>query len=326
MSKEGAKRRQEHTKPRNRSILDEREGVIGKTCTKCNEWKGLYNFHKDSKGTGGRHSRCKDCASKGKGYKTKRQPTILEDINGIIGKSCTKCNAWKSLDYYGRNPKGIGYRDSQCKSCAKKYRDENKEHYREYRTKNREKLLEDNKQWRVKNLEYLREYREKSMEREIKYRDANRLKYAANARKWAKENREKVRINNQNRRARTRALPNDWNVQMRNKTWEHFNDSCALTGSPDNTVDHAIPIAIGHGGTTYGNLYPLQHSLNISKKDSNIFEWFEANRQRFELSQERFDRLIAYLASANAMTVEEYRAHVDWCHENPRSIDELEAK
>lgn len=54
-----------------------------------------------------------------------------------------------------------------------------------------------------------------------------------------------------------------------------------------------------------------------------FIQWFEANRQRFDLSQERFDSLIAWLASANAMSVEEYRDYVYHCHENPRTINEL---
>jgi hypothetical protein len=67
----------------------------------------------------------------------------------------------------------------------------------------------------------------------------------------------------------------------------------------------------------------MTEKLNRSKFTNNIFEWFETNRQRFELSQEKFDRLIEWLASANAMTVEEYRDYVYWCHANPRTVDEI---
>jgi hypothetical protein len=103
----------------------------------------------------------------------------------------------------------------------------------------------------------------------------------------------------------------------------YFGNACALTGRKYNIEkEHAIPQSIG-GGFTFENIYPLTKSLNVSKYNHNIFEWFEANRQRFELSQERFDKLIDWLASANAMTTEEYRDYVYWCHANPRSIDEL---
>ena len=87
-----------------------------------------------------------------------------------------------------------------------------------------------------------------------------------------------------------------------------------------------MPISIGHGGTTYGNMWPLCIRLNSSKHNKNIFDWFETNRQRLELSQDKFDTLIKYLADANGKTVEEYRGYVYWCHENPRTLEELETE
>ena len=106
---------------------------------------------------------------------------------------------------------------------------------------------------------------------------------------------------------------------------EYFDRRCALTGETDITEEHAIPLSIGHGGTIHGNMWPLCKRLNSSKYNKNIFEWFEANRQRFELSQAKFDRLIEWLAAANDMTVEEYRDFVYWCHANPNDVLESEA-
>lgn len=142
---------------------------------------------------------------------------------------------------------------------------------------------------------------------------------------YCRENPDFMKVHSNNRRARKTSLPDTLILEeYRQKTLLHFENGCALTGRKNKvSLDHAIPIAVGHGGTTLENCYPLDRSLNSSKNDSNIFEWFEANRQRFELSQERFDNLIAWLASANAMTVAEYRDYVYWCHANPRSIDEL---
>lgn len=141
---------------------------------------------------------------------------------------------------------------------------------------------------------------------------------------WAYENKEKMSAAAHRRRARLKNLPDDFYDDDIDRLMEVFNGGCALTDDYQIHLDHAIPLATGQGGTINGNMIPLRADLNFSKNDSNIFEWFEANRQRFELSQERFDNLIAWLASANAMTVEEYRDYVYWCHENPRSIDELE--
>jgi hypothetical protein len=157
-----------------------------------------------------------------------------------------------------------------------------------------------------------------------------REKFKLASRKWQLNNKERYALTLKRgahkRLARKRGLPDDLTPAQHAFTLYEFDDRCALTGESKFHVDHVIPLAVGHGGTTYGNMIPLRADLNQSKNDSNIFEWFEANRQRFELSQERFDNLIAWLVSANAMTVEEYRDHVYWCHANPRTIDELEAQ
>jgi hypothetical protein len=106
---------------------------------------------------------------------------------------------------------------------------------------------------------------------------------------------------------------------------KRFNLSCAITGKKGELhADHVIPLSTGWGGTTKENITPLLSEINLSKHDNNIFEWFEANRQRFKLSQERFDTLIDYLSSANGMTVEDYHDYVYWCHANPRSLEDLQ--
>jgi hypothetical protein len=138
---------------------------------------------------------------------------------------------------------------------------------------------------------------------------------------WQKNNREKTSAAAQRRRARKVSLPYDLTEEEIDIILSRFN-GCVLTGDISFHLDHVIPLAIGHGGTTFGNISPLRSDLNMSKSDRNIFEWFDSVRQRFELSQENFDTLIEWLASVNEMTVEEYRDYVYWCHENPRSIDE----
>lgn len=131
-------------------------------------------------------------------------------------------------------------------------------------------------------------------------------------------------IKHQIRRAIEKLLPYD-NPYLIYKSMKKFHFRCALTGESVIHLDHVIPLAIGHGGTLVKNIIPLRKDLNLNKKDKNIFEWFDANKERFNLPQERFDRLIEWLASANAMSVDEYRDYVYWCHANPRSIDELKA-
>ncbi|MEP9408591.1 hypothetical protein ABKP09_19930 [Peribacillus frigoritolerans] len=225
--------------------------------------------------------------------------SILEEREGIVGKVCTKCNEWGALDCFYVMKRGLGGRKSVCKKCCQikdaEYRTKNKEYYRtktkEFEAKNKELRSEINRRWREKN---------KSSEAYKSYKTVQR----------------------QRRHARKALLPDSLTHHEKALIYDYFNNSCALTGSLEGKhLDHVIPLAVGHGGTVYGNMAPLRFDLNFSKSDQNIFEWFEANSQRFQLSQKRFDDLINYLAAINNMTIEEYRTYVYWCHANPREYD-----
>lgn len=244
---------------------------------------------------------------------------IYEERNGILGKVCTKCDIWKSLNDYHKDGRQSSRIRSHCKECesifrkkrydknsdlarevAKRWREENKEryveYYKNYSKQNRDILIEKNRLWREKNIE----------------------KQKAYSRVYVRENIDAFRIRNIRRRARKAGLPDDLTDFQQQEILKTFNKSCALTGDKNFNWDHVIPIATGHGGTTFGNMIPLKKELNFSKHTSNIFEWFESNRQRFDLSQDNFDNLIAFLASANAMNIEDYRDYVYWCHSNPQ--------
>lgn len=123
------------------------------------------------------------------------------------------------------------------------------------------------------------------------------------------------------RKARMDALINDFTSDDRAELIERFGGKCALTGKEvELHVDHVIPIAVGHGGTTKANMLPIWQRINSSKSDRNIFEWYAENGDRFDVCPERFEAAIAYLADLNGMTVEEYRDYVYDCHANPNDI------
>lgn len=123
------------------------------------------------------------------------------------------------------------------------------------------------------------------------------------------------------RKARMNALVNDFTDDDRTNLLEKFGGKCALTGKDvPIQLDHVIPIAIGHGGTTKGNMLPIWQRINSSKNDRNIFEWYERNAERFEVCPERFRRAIEYIADLNDMTYDEYREYVYDCHANPNDM------
>jgi hypothetical protein len=222
-------------------------------------------------------------------------------VGEMVAKVCGECERIKHLDDFPKNKRNLGGRSSKCRACCAAYREEHKDHYTELICK-----------WRAEN-------REKEVERLRLHYENNKEHMAKTQRLWRQNNPEKTGLIMQRRRARRLALAADFDVEQKNVTLEFFG-GCALTGDVgDIHWDHVIPIAVGHGGTTYGNMIPLCGDLNQSKCDKNIFEWFEANRQRFNLEQEKFDLLIEWLGKANDMTVEEYRQYVYWCHDNPQT-------
>src|SRR5699024_8010350 len=128
----------------------------------------------------------------------------------------------------------------------------------------------------------------------------------------------KDRESSRRRLVRLRALIDDFTSEEREEVLRKFDGKCALTGlDVPIHLDHVIPIAIGHGGTTKSNMLPIWHRINSSKSDRNIFEWYEESGGRFEVSPGLFEKAIEYLAELNEMTVEEYRNYVYECHANP---------
>jgi hypothetical protein len=309
MSKEGVKKTLEIRKTRKQVKLEDRDGTVGKNCSKCGEWKPLDVYQKDKSKSTGRTSHCKECL-RVKNPKKKGKSVELSFRESVSGKVCSRCNEWKPLGMFGETKQGdVGY-VAHCRPCDAK-------RVQKYRGENNDKVKERDK------LRY-RLNTDKMLERNRKYYEKNREEILIKVSTYQRENRQIMNAIGQRRLARKKRLPSTLTAKQYEKTLGYFENACALTGRNDNIErEHAIPLSIGHGGTTFENCYPMANGLNQSKGNKNIFEWFEANRQRFELSQERFDKLIAYLASANAMIVEEYRDYVYWCHANPRSIDEI---
>lgn len=131
------------------------------------------------------------------------------------------------------------------------------------------------------------------------------------------------KVQRHRREARERLLPRTLTTEQLNEVENYF-DGCALTQSKEaNDLEHFIPLSTGHGGTTKGNCYPMTSTLNNSKRARNPFEWFEECKDMYGLDRSRFDNLVEYLAKQNDMTVAEYRDFVNWCFDNPRTVDDM---
>lgn len=279
-----------------------------------------------------------------------------DEAGSIVAKICRDCAHIIKTIGFDKNKRGLGGLRSACKFCVSEYHhnkrltspeeyrenarryyesnlEKERERRREYYKNNLNKVLKRNRNYYAENSiavnERIRKYTEnnpeKVRERRRKYYENNYEKVLEKNRNYYRDNPEKRKINTHLRRARKAALPNTLTLKQWTSVVYRFGGGCSLTGSKDYVREHAIPIAIGHGGTTIENMTPMRADLNASKSDRHIFEWFDANKERFNLSQRKFDELIEYLAQVNEMTTQEYRAYVDWCFDNPRDINAMEA-
>lgn len=263
--------------------LIEKNGIIGKRCTKCNEWQPLENYHNSKTAKDGRKPRCKECCRIDKGAKKRIHRTEITEVNGVVGKECGICLKWIPLDSFLDRAKGLGGKRSDCAGCERK-----------------------------RNLEYFYANREKCRERERKWSENNPEKRLAKLRRWYENNPDKITENNHKRRARKLSLPDTFTQGDMDEMLNLFG-GCALTGESEIHWDHVIPLSTGKVGTIRGNMIPLRKDLNMSKSDCNIFEWFEENQIRFNLDKNKFNNLIKELSEMNGMSIEDYRSFVCGC-------------
>lgn len=236
-------------------------------------------------------------------------------------KKCNKCGEHKLInkDFWHKKKGGKFGFEATCRICRTEY-------FREYSRKNRELIAEKSRERYKKNPEYFKNYYEdkksKILSQRKQYRKENKeilseyhqVYRSENAEKisnyksiWRRVNSDKVNISRQRRRARLKHLPNDFTASDNELMMKYFQQKCCLSSSDlDIQLDHAMPISKG-GGTTKGNMIPLNSSLNSSKGNQNIFEWFEKNKEKLNVEKEMFDKTIEYLARMNNESVAEYR-------------------
>lgn len=120
-----------------------------------------------------------------------------------------------------------------------------------------------------------------------------------------------------NKRAeRLKNLVNDFTEEDRDNLLHKFNGKCAFTGKEVNLhMDHVIPVSWEIEGTTLSNMLPIWDSINSSKNDNNVFEWYKNNAERFDVKEELFINAMTYIAELNNMTFDEYKDYVYECEQ-----------
>lgn len=181
----------------------------------------------------------------------------MELIEGVNSRICTKCGTLKPFKKFYKDKKGKYGIRSKCKDCdlnrIKKNYQNNKEIKIEYQK------------------EYQKEYYENNKDKINK----------------------KKKINKHKRRALKQNNGGSYTINQWNESLKYFNNKCAYSGKTMEqvSVEHIIPIT--KGGTSYiWNIIPCELSLNISKNNKDLLEWYK--EQEF-YSEERLNKIYEYI-------------------------------
>lgn len=173
------------------------------------------------------------------------------------------------------------------------------------------KNVEYDRKKKIENPEYANKRNQQNLNRHYK-RMSEDINYAKHkSRKtceWYKNNPDKAREYNHQRRARIEANGGTFTNQEWIEVKAYFDNTCPLTGHIDQlTLEHMIPISYG-GANDSTNIIPLYGPTNCSKNNSNPFNWIETQPLEYH---EGFNRVVAFLADQNEMSVDEYKEYVD---------------
>lgn len=199
-------------------------------------------------------------------------------------KQCTKCKEKypATTEYFYKQKRTKDGLAPWCKKCRleyqKKYQNEHKEEQKKrhaiWHIKNREIVLQRNKEFREANKEHVREYQ----------------------RKYQKENRDKYKIYRKQKVLHR-------NHRITKQEWEackaYFNYSCAYCGMTENEhkalhneqlhKEHVIH----NGANDLSNCVPACKHCNSQKWEYSLDEWYNENNKVF--SKERLDKINKWL-------------------------------
>lgn len=228
------------------------------------------------------HSKFKNNASGKHSCENCNNIRLSENKLTIISENTEDVSASNYDIKYKVNIKNKSIYIKQCKTCGK---------YKEvscFRENNRSKFIE---------------YSNQCIECDKDFKELNIVKFRL---RHIKET--SIKMN----------LPVNMTEKQFERMIDRFDNKCALSESINVICEHFIPVSWGHGGTYEGNVYLLNESLNMSKRDKNPFEWIKDKKVRKKINIRSWNKLIKYLAAKNKLTVEEFKKYIYWCENNKR--------
>ena len=259
-----------------------------KKCSKCGRWlvASKVNFNKDKDCKYGLRSRCKECLKQdreaNKEKERERQKRWYEANKDRIKaerkskkrdipkyKVCSSCGdiLLNTTDNFRKVTKSYS---SKCKKCeckaSKQWYDSHKEqraeHDKIYYQEHKERKQETSKIWYQNN-------REKRLEYWQEYRKSERGKRAIAAKRFNDHNRRRLLKQNQGKGITS---------EQYKEVMSFFDWKCAYSGEKlkkdTRTLDHIISLKQG-GDHEIWNLVPMTRSLNSSKQEKNMLEWYK---------------------------------------------------
>ena len=269
---------------------------VMKKCSKCGIWKVFnnINFSKDKKSKYGLRCYCKECQRKAsKEYANENKDKIKERSKKYYEqnkdkmkeynkkyyeqnkkakpkekppkyKTCTSCGKLlpNTKEYFyegGKRKDRTKPLKSICKECEKLYhKTQDKIYYQEHK----ERRKEAHKIWYQNN-------REKRLEYWQEYRKSERGKQAIAAKRFNDHNRRRLLKQNQGKGI---------TAEQYKEVMSFFDWKCAYSGEKlkkdTRTLDHIISLKQG-GDHEIWNLVPMTRSLNSSKQDKDMLEWYK---------------------------------------------------
>ena len=214
-----------------------------------------------------------------------------------VMKKCKVCGRWLVASTYNfHKHKNCKYGlKAKCKECVNN-------RYKQYYEDNKEKELERSKQHREANPEYYKQWyetnRDKVLKRQKQYCEANRDRKAEYDKQYREANRERIAEREKqykqspqgqvvafNSHQRRRAKEEEQGTGITKDQWlemmNFFDWKCAYSGeylggndnSFNRTIDHIVPISTG-GDNMIWNCVPMLRSLNSSKHNKEMLEWY----------------------------------------------------
>jgi 5-methylcytosine-specific restriction endonuclease McrA len=185
----------------------------------------------------------------------------------ITQKLCRKCGVVKGVSEFHKSQKHDGLA-SHCKSCVREYgkqrykkdSDKIKKKAKKWKEENKERYRQSLKDWHIKHPNYYTEYYH-----------GEHLTQKRKTEEFKASKRQSNRINQSKRRARRKACKGDISVAEWNALIEQYDHTCLRCGRNDVklTLDHVLPLVMG-GEHSIENAQPLCKFCNSKKGVKHI--------------------------------------------------------